>query len=663
VRRPERETSKQHTAIGASEHGVRSDDLGESLVRFLTPSFLSLLVVFGVHASPADAVDPASQLITCDQAGERVEITVSSHLDPSCTWTRGVEILASNVTLDCQNAHIAAPDRRYGVYIHADTDTPLSNIVVRNCYVEGFLNNFHIEREGFRQLAEGVEYVNGFSNITIEDSTSMNSRGVGVFVNGYVEGVTIRNMHIEGASSTGIYLEAGSKNGVVENNTIINNGFGENGPAGGPRTVAGIDVWYWGTGREGLAIDGSRFNVVRNNTFQSNTAGGIFLYKNCGEYPESRPERWFHRRYGADGNVIENNTFINEDNGVWIGSRMSENTFPMECSDPQYTPNYALDYADDNVVRNNTFQNVTFGVRVEDDDAEVIDNEFASADAIDEAIVIGTHQRTTVLSQPVNGTVIAGNVANIVGSPNPYRWIWGHTGTVFEDNQSLGREVGLCEGVQPPQGPFVMTVAFIFLEDPDNPPNEIRELPLPDVLPPCMTTCETGGAVSKPRIVVGKQNNPPGDDTLMFRGEIVVSYPLSPALDPAAAGIAVVIEDAAGMRLLDVTLPGGPYDPTAKVGWQTSRSDTSWKYVNKSATPPAGITTLVVKDNSKREPGVVQVKVIGKRGAYPVDPSSLPLTGLLILDPPTAATGQCGLATFTGPNQTCTTNVRSVTCK
>lgn len=631
-------------------------------MRFLTSSLVGLFAALAL-ASPAKAVDPDSELITCDRADERIDLTVTSHLDPSCTWTRGVEILASNVTLDCQGAHIAAPDRRFGVYIHADTNTPLTNIVVRNCYVEGFLNNFHIEREGFRQLAEGVEYVNGFSNITIEDSTSMNSRGVGVFVNGYVEGVTLRNMHIEGAGSTGIYLEAGSKDGVVENNTIIDNGFGENGPAGGPRTVAGLDVWYWGTGREGLAIDGSRFNIVRNNLFQSNTAGGIFLYKNCGEFPTSRPERWYHRRYGADGNVIENNTFVNEDNGVWIGSRMSENTFPMECSDPQYAPNYRLDYADDNIIRNNEFQNVTFGVRVEDDDNQIIDNEFTSAEAIDEAIVIGTQQRTTVLAQPVSGTVVTGNVANIAGSPNPYRWIWGHTGTTFDDNTSLGREVGLCEGVQPPRGPFVMTVDFIFLTDPENPPNEIRELPLPGILPPCENSCDAGSAVAKPRIVVGKQNTPAGDDTLTFTGEVAIPHPFAPALDPVATGIAIAIEDTAGTRVLDATLPGGAYDPVAKIGWQVNRAGTTWKYLNKSATPPAGITTAIVKDRSKKAPGVVQVKVIGKRGSYPVDPLSLPLTGLLILDPPTAATGQCGVATFGGPGQSCTASVRSVTCK
>src|SRR5262245_42394666 len=244
----------------ASVEPRRPAVLRRPTMRLTTLSSLALLAAIAIPVlapPPAAAVDPGSELITCDRADERVEITVSSHLDPSCTWTRGVEILASNVTLDCQGAHIAAPDRRYGIYIHAPTDTPLTNITVRNCHVEGFLNNIHIEREGFRQLAEGVEYENGFDDILIEDSTSLNSRGGGIFVNGYVNGVTLRNLHVEGAGSSGIYLEAGSTNNVVEDSTIVNNGFGENGPSGQFREVAGISFFFWGTGREGLSIDGS----------------------------------------------------------------------------------------------------------------------------------------------------------------------------------------------------------------------------------------------------------------------------------------------------------------------------------------------------------------------------------------------------------------------
>ena len=301
---------------------------------------LSLLAVVAAAAvlGPVEvrAVDPGSQLITCDRADTLVTISASSHLDPSCTWTQGIEIVASDVVLDCQGAHIATTDQRYGILITAPTDVALSNIVVRDCHVEGFLNNVRITRQGFRDLAAGVEYENAFSDIAIEDSTFQNSRGVGVFVDGYVTGVTLRNLHIEGAGSAGIYLEAGSKDNVVENNQILNNGYVENGPNGQFFDLGGASVWFWGTGREGLAIDGSRNNRVVDNVFSGNSAGGIFLYKNCGEFVNQRPDRWWHRRYGAEGNLIEGNTISGEDNGVWIASRMGENTLPMDCSDPPY---------------------------------------------------------------------------------------------------------------------------------------------------------------------------------------------------------------------------------------------------------------------------------------------------------------------------------------
>ena len=120
-------------------------------MRRLLFSFVAALVAATLVAlAEAGAVDPGSQLIACDQADTRVTVAASSHLDPSCTWTRGVEIVASDVVLDCQGAHIAAPDRRYGVLITAPADVALSNIVVRNCHIEGFLNNVRIDRKSTR---------------------------------------------------------------------------------------------------------------------------------------------------------------------------------------------------------------------------------------------------------------------------------------------------------------------------------------------------------------------------------------------------------------------------------------------------------------------------------------------------------------------------------
>jgi parallel beta-helix repeat protein len=609
------------------------------------------------------AVDPDSQPIGCDRADDRVRIEVSSHLDPSCTWTRGVEIVASGVVLDCQGARIAAPDRRFGIAILSPIDVALSNVTVRNCHVEGFLNNLHIEREGFMTLAEGVEYDHAWSNILIEDSTFLNSRGVGIFVDGYVTGVTLRNLHVEGSGSTGIYLEAGSKDNVVEGNTIVDNGYRENGPDGQLFDFAGVDFWFWGTGREGLAIDGSRNNRVVDNFFSGNSAGAIFLYKNCGEFVNVRPDDWWHRRYGADGNLIEGNTIVGERNGVWIGSRMSENVLPMDCSDPKYLPGISLDRADDNVVRANVFQNVGYGVRVEDDGAVVADNEFAGDDPAQQAVVVGTQYRTSALGQPVDRATVTGNDATIAGNGNPYRWIHGHTNTTFATNRSHGRIVGLCEGEQPWRGPFVMTVAFA-LADPENPPSgPPPTIPPAEPLPPCPLACTSGAAVARPSAAVRNVRTPPGDDVLVVAGEPTLSYPFDPPLDPVAIGIGLVVTDATGTRVVDLTVPPGAYDPATRRGWRTARGGNAWTWLDRSGTRFGGVTRVEVRHRARKQPGLVRVRLRAERGSWPIDPTELPLAVLLVLDPPTAETGQCGAASFAGPAPRCTTDGRTIRCR
>ncbi len=60
---------------------------------------------------------------------------------------------------------------------------------------------------------------------------------------------------------------------------------------------------------------------------------------------------------------------------------------------------------------------------------------------------------------------------------------------------------------------------------------------------------------------------------------------------------------------------------------------------------------------------IVVVNVKGKRGAYPVDPAGLPLSALLVLDPPTAETGQCGAATFSSVPSGCTSDAHAVRCR
>ncbi|MEZ5168503.1 MAG: hypothetical protein R2695_19250 [Acidimicrobiales bacterium] len=91
----------------------------------------------------------------------------------------------------------------------------------------------------------------------------------------------------------------------------------------------------------------------------------MFLYTNCGEFPESGANRYFDRRWPADRNLIEGNSFTGGLNGVWVGQRMGENTLPMECAKPAYATgplrSITLDFAADNTIRANTFTDVTYG--------------------------------------------------------------------------------------------------------------------------------------------------------------------------------------------------------------------------------------------------------------------------------------------------------------
>jgi len=452
---------------------------------------VAALAVAACQPLPLPLPESGSQVIGCDRADERIEITSTAHLDPSCVYTQGVDISTSGVTLDCQGATIrSAPGAGgRGIQIHTPIDTPLSNVTVRNCHVEGFLNSLRVTRDGFRTLAQGVEYQNGTSNILIEKSSFQGSRGVGLFVDGYVEGVRIVNNRIQGTGSSGIYLETGSRGSHVETNQLVDNGFNENGPDGQPFTFAGIDFWFWGIGREGISVDGSYDNTITGNVFTGNSAGGLFLYKNCGEYPE-RPV-YFERRYPSEHNLIENNVFLGGVNGVWVGSRMGENTLPMNCTDPAYIDEpgrrVVLDRANDNVVRNNHFYGVTYAIRVEDDGNVVEGNRITGDNPGQHGIIVGTPLRTSVLGRPVARTTVVDNVATITGNTDPFRWVSGQVDTVDHGNVANGQPSAVCPGVEPPRLPLIFVIAVAPQPPGGGPPATTPDLTVPVLgpLPPC----------------------------------------------------------------------------------------------------------------------------------------------------------------------------------
>ena len=413
-------------------------------------------------------------------------------LDPSCTYTQGLDITASGVTLDCRGATIQSSGGGIGILVQTPADVDMADVTIRDCKVDGFVNSVHLRRQGFNSLPPGHEYDHHLDRVTIVDSVLTNSRGVGLYVDGYVTNTTIKHVLIRGAGSDGIYLDAGSRYGRVVENIVVENGLRENGPnpEGTVTQFGGLTFRFWGPGREGIAVDGSRDNRIAGNWIAANSAGGVFLYTNCGEYVHTDPASWVEHRFGAEDNTITGNLILGGRTGVWIGSRMAENVYPMDCSDVPYVSGplqaITLDRAPRTTVRANVISGADSGVRVEDDGARIVGNLIGGADASHHAVIVGTPYRTAVLGHPVTNTVVKDNVSTIVGNTSPYRWVDGVSGLDARRNTALGGPSAFCRAPDVPHGPFVMVDA-VAIQDPNGPPVPKPSFVVPRLgaLPPC----------------------------------------------------------------------------------------------------------------------------------------------------------------------------------
>jgi len=402
-------------------------------------------------------IRPDSQLIGCDRAAERIVLRRSAHLDRTCEYTGGFELTRSDLVLDCRGATISDPegDDDSGVLVHGGTNFAIRNTKVRNCIIRGFENNFRVTRDGFRSLAAGTEYRNAYSRIELRNSRILDARGHGIYIDGYVTGVSIRDVEVADSAGAGIFLQSGSRNNKIIKNYIHDNGYGDVDPVNGtPFFVSGIEFRYLSTGREGISLDGSSRNRIVQNTLERNSYGGIHLHKSCGEFVNEEPDEWFPRRSGSADNRIRRNHFIEEEVGIWVGSRMSQNQLLRDCSATPFisAPGILVyeDSARGNKIQSNLFENVGIGVRVEDDFTRVERNTFRSDDSRHSAIVIGTRHRTQVLDQPVRGPVILGNRSDIFLNPSPYNFVYGVDALRFQRNRNQGYFMDLHQAQPPP---------------------------------------------------------------------------------------------------------------------------------------------------------------------------------------------------------------------
>ena len=153
--------------------------------------------------------------------------------------------------------------------------------------------------------------------------------------------------------------------------------------------------------------------------------------------------------------------------------------------------------------------------------------------------------------------------------------------------------------------------------------------------------------VARSKLLVDRVHTPPGDDSLSFKGELGLPYPFDPPLDPRARGIRFIVTDQSG-TVADVHIEGSSF-------WRLNSAGTRWRYSNRADARPGGITRIVVRA-APRAPGLVKFTLKARNGSFAV--GALPLAAVMILDPPAAASGQCGLAAFLGvpPVPSCSVN-------
>jgi parallel beta-helix repeat protein len=375
---------------------------------------------------------------------ESTNLSGPVELDPQCVYRKSVVIQESNTTLDCRGARIEG-DKFRSITIKGDID----NVVVRDCYMisEGGI----LVSPPPRQEGESDEEWRARSptGVHIENVHIKGTIGTGIFIGPAVVGVTFEKSIVEDAGSAGIYLEYATQHNVIRDNLVRNNGY----RAGGdelPRTG-------WAR-REGIAVDASAFNLIENNTVESNAFGGVFLYKNCWEYHTDADQEQRHQH--AHSNVIRGNHFRDQDFGVWVASRQARDMGAWLCGDdtPYDNPfvldevfheNYPMfeatiptpytfnteylyaasegyfcppvgvcnpfrstvyiweDFAENNTIEGNVFEaHGKAGIRVEDDDTRITGNLFVGAF---EYIYLGTPIRSRYLNRPVEHTVITGN--------------------------------------------------------------------------------------------------------------------------------------------------------------------------------------------------------------------------------------------------------------
>ena len=162
--------------------------------------------------------------------------------------------------------------------------------------------------------------------------------------------------------------------------------------------------------------------------------------------------------------------------------------------------------------------------------------------------------------------------------------------------------------------------------------------------------CTDAGEVVSGLVKISKLTTAGGDDKFLMKGFLVYDEP--PVFDPRDHGIRILVEDAGGVPVIDVDIPGDTFSPVTRRGWIPLKSG---GYRFRSRDLVGGAVQKVILKLTGRDPNAVVFKIIGTKGSFAYPGIDLPLTATLTLDPHPELAGVCAEMSFPGsrPDPNC----------
>lgn len=263
-----------------------------------------------------------------------------------------------------------------GLVIAAD------NVVIRNLTLKRF--------DGGVRITQGVSGVR-FENVTITDNVQH-----GMFVDTDASGFVCSNCTISDNGTMGIYLEYNTHSNLIENSEISFNGFRDKDTGDWFETQRNKRK----DKREGIAIDSSQSNIIRNTDFFGNALAAVTLYRNCGE-------RGIPRELGANFNTIQGGSFSDD---ILIASRQDKDLSDWDCLQPyRLNGKYVEDDAEFNRVEFVTLQGNT-RIVIRDDHNIVSD--------VTGGQVVAVSRVREAIAEPIVGLEIRNTSSTYAGDPS-----------------------------------------------------------------------------------------------------------------------------------------------------------------------------------------------------------------------------------------------------